>query len=326
MTVTYRDAGVDLTVAEEVAASLRSRFQTGLFGGFLPVPQLKSYDSPVLVSSVDGVGTKAHLAARLGCVDGLGLDIVHHCVNDIAVHGAEPLLFLDYLAFHRIDPALVERIVGSIAGACSALGITLAGGETAEMPLVYPEGRFDLAGTIVGVVDQAKIVDGSAIRPGDLLLGLPSTGLHTNGYSLVQHLFYDDEYSRYERSLGVTLGEALLAPHRCYLHEIRCLLATGAVHGLAHITGGGIEGNLGRILPNGVSARIRLPEPAPPLFRYLAASGVDEIEMRAVFNMGIGLIAVCDPAVLQQIGCYPVIGQIEQAAGEARSVVWECSP
>jgi phosphoribosylformylglycinamidine cyclo-ligase len=322
MTVTYRDAGVDLTVAEEVAATLRARLQTGLFGGFLPVPQLKSYELPVLVSSIDGVGTKVHLAARLGRVDGLGQDLVHHCVNDIAVHGAEPLLFLDYLAFHRIEPSLVEGIVGSIAHACSALGIALAGGETAEMPLVYPEGRFDLAGAIVGVVDQANIVDGSAIRAGDVLLGLPSSGLHTNGYSLVQHLFYEDEYNRYERSLGTTLGEALLAPHRCYLREIRCLLATGAVHGLAHITGGGIEGNLSRILPDGLTARIHLPE-MPPLFRHLAASGIEEAEMCAVFNMGIGLIAVCDPAVLAQIACYPVIGRTEFAIDEDRRVIWE---
>jgi len=321
MSVTYRDAGVDLDVAEEVAAALRTRIHTGLFGGFLPVPQLKAYDLPVLVSSIDGVGTKVHLATQLDRVEGLGQDIVHHCVNDIAVHGAEPLLFLDYLAFHRIEPSLVERIVTSIAAACEALGIRLAGGETAEMPLVYPEGRFDLAGAIVGAVDQARIVDGSAIRAGDVLLGLPSSGLHTNGYSLVQHLFYADEYDRYERALGTTLGEALLAPHHCYLPEIRCLLATETVHGLAHITGGGIEGNLGRIVPGGLAARIDVPEP-PPLFRYLAASGIDETEMRAVFNMGIGMIAVCDPAVVKQIGCYPIIGRIEGGDSEGRSVIW----
>jgi phosphoribosylformylglycinamidine cyclo-ligase len=322
MSVTYRDAGVDLTVAGEIAATLRARLQTGLFGGFLPVPQLKQYDLPVLVSSIDGVGTKVHLAAQLDRVEGLGQDLVHHCVNDIAVHGAEPLLFLDYLAFHHIEPALVERIVASIAAACSALGISLAGGETAEMPLIYPGGRFDLAGAIVGVVDQAQIIDGSAIRPGDVLLGLPSSGLHTNGYSLVQHLFYEDEYGRYERTLGTTLGEALLTPHRCYLREIRCLLATGAVHGLAHITGGGVEGNLSRILPAGTSARIMLPE-APPLFRYLAATGIDAAEMRSVFNMGIGLIAVCEPAILKQVTCYPVIGQIEESEGDERMVIWE---
>jgi phosphoribosylformylglycinamidine cyclo-ligase len=322
MSVTYRDAGVDLTVADEVAATLRARLQTGLFGGFLPVPQLKEYDLPVLVSSIDGVGTKVHLAAQLDRVEGLGQDLVHHCVNDIAVHGAEPLLFLDYLAFHRVDPALVDRIVTSIAGACSALGITLAGGETAEMPLVYPEGRFDLAGAIVGAVDQARIIDGSAIRPGDVLLGLPSSGLHTNGYSLVQHLFYEDEYNRYERALGTTLGEALLTPHRCYLREIRCLSATGAVHGLAHITGGGIEGNLNRIIPDDLTARITPSEP-PPLFRYLAATGIDTAEMRSVFNMGIGLIAVCDPSILRQISCYPVIGRVDASEIGDRRVIWE---
>lgn len=328
MSVRYRDAGVDLAVAGEITERIKGRVhqsswsgstqQAGLFGGFIPVSALKAYDDPVLVSSIDGIGTKVRLAAALNCVDRLGDDIVHHCVNDIAVHGATPLFFLDYLAFHRLDADLVDRIVASIAAACSRLGIQLAGGETAEMPLVYGEGHFDIAGSIVGVVERWAIVDGSAIRAGDVLLGLPSSGLHTNGYSLVQHLFYDGEYGRYERALGATLGEALLQPHRCYLDDIRSLLTTGAVHGLAHITGGGIAGNLSRIIPPGLCATVRLPPP-PPLFCYLAAHGVPVDEMRAVFNMGIGMIGVCDPSILSTLppGCM-VLGTITTTHNSGR--------
>lgn len=313
MTISYRDAGVDLEAAGQVTARITERLGSALFGGFVPVPDLKAYDAPVLVSSIDGVGTKVRLAARMGRVDHLGRDIVHHCVNDIAVHGASPLFFMDYLALHHLEPDLVDRIVGGVAGACDALGIALAGGETAEMPLVYAPGHFDLAGAIVGVVEQAAIVDGRTIVEGDILLGLPSSGLHTNGYSLVQRIFSDDDLDRYQpfetgwpADPATTLGEALLEPHRCYLDDVRSLLATGTVHGLAHITGGGIAGNLQRIVPPHLQAVVDLP-PAPPLFRLIAERGVGPEEMRRVFNMGIGMIAVCDPAIVphpdyQQIG------------------------
>jgi phosphoribosylformylglycinamidine cyclo-ligase len=319
MSVSYRDAGVDLGRAEQITARITQRLGSGLFGGFVPASRLKAYDAPLLVSSIDGIGTKVRLAAQLGHVDGLGQDIVHHCVNDIAVHGAEPLFFLDYLAFHRLDPLLVERIVGSIAAACDALDIALAGGETAEMPLVYPPGHFDIAGAVVGVVEEAGVVDGHAIQAGDVLLGLPSSGLHTNGYSLVQHLFGADDYQGYVDQLGSSLGDALLTPHRSYLPAIRELLATGAVHGLAHITGGGIAGNLGRIIPAHLRAVVDVPPP-PPLFPWLAARGIGGEEMLAVFNMGIGLIAVCDPAILDR-PAWPVIGSIESAADHQRRVI-----
>ena len=296
MTVRYRDAGVDLDAADQITARITARLGTSLFGGFVPVSMLKQYESPVLVSSIDGIGTKVQLASRLGQVDGLGRDIVHHCVNDIAVHGAEPLFFLDYLAFHRLEAELVERIVNGIAQACEALEIRLAGGETAEMPLVYPPGHFDVAGAVVGVVEEAHIIDGSAIAAGDILLGLPSSGLHTNGYSLAQHLFSDHDYTGSLPELGITLGEALLAPHRCYLQELRHLIATGRVHGLAHITGGGIPGNLARIMPRGLQAVVNLPPPSP-LFTHLEEHGISRDEMRRVFNLGIGMIAVCDPSI-----------------------------
>jgi phosphoribosylformylglycinamidine cyclo-ligase len=315
MSVRYRDAGVDLEAAESITARITDRLGSSLFGGFLPVSQLKSYREPVLVTSIDGIGTKVRLAARRGSIEGLGHDIVHHCVNDIAVHGATPLCFLDYLAFHHLDPVTVERIVGSIGDACRALGIALAGGETAEMPLVYSPGHFDIAGTVVGAVEAGEIIDGSAIREGDLLLGLPSSGLHTNGYSLVQHLFSEEDYSRYHPDLGMTMGEALLIPHRCYLDDIRSLRAAGAVHGLAHITGGGIPGNLSRIVPDGLTAVVDLPTP-PPLFRYLEEAGVPVEEMRRVFNLGIGLIAVCDPSIGSPSVQHQIIGAIERGAGQ----------
>jgi phosphoribosylformylglycinamidine cyclo-ligase len=320
VSIGYHDAGVDLNVADEVAARIKERVGTGLFGGFMPVSALKAYDAPVLVSSIDGVGTKVRLAAKLGRLDGLGADIVHHCVNDIAVHGAEPLFLLDYLAFHRLEPEMVDRLVTSIATACEALGIRLAGGETAEMPLVYAPHHFDLAGAIVGVVEESAIVDGRSVRAGDVVLGLPSSGLHTNGFSLVQALFEDEEYERYEPSLESTLGEALLQPHRCYLEEIRALLTSGSVHGLAHITGGGIAGNLARIIPAGLEARIELPS-APPLFELIQAREVDVDEMRRVFNLGIGLVAVCDPRLLSSIHRpFDVIGKVQTTVNPQRRV------
>ena len=307
MSVQYRDAGFDLDVAERLTDRITERLGNRLFGGFVPVPQLTQYRRPVLVSSIDGVGTKVHLAARLGRVEGLGRDIVHHCVNDIAAHGATPLFFLDYLAFHRLEPDLVEGIVGGIADACASLGVALAGGETAEMPLVYGPGHFDVAGAVVGAVEEDAIVDGSAIAEGDVLWALPSSGLHTNGYSLVQRLFAGEEYLQHVPALGKTLGEALLEPHRCYLDEIRALTSTCGLHGLAHITGGGIAGNLSRIIPPGLEAIVNLPE-APPLFALIEGRGVARDEMRRVFNMGVGMIAVCDPASSEHIpnGLHPI--------------------
>jgi phosphoribosylformylglycinamidine cyclo-ligase len=295
MTVSYRDAGVDLDASDELTSWLSTRIGVGLFGGCFPVPELKSYDVPVLVSSVDGIGTKVKLAAQVGRFGGLGMDIVHHCVNDIAAHGAKPLIFMDYLAFHSLDTSIAQQIVESITDACSALGIRLAGGETAEMPLVYQRAAFDVAGAIVGVVEQDQILDGSGIRAGDVLLGCPSSGLHTNGFSLVLSLFNAEDYSG-RTPVGKTLAEVLLEPHRCYVDEIQSLIRSGLVKGFAPITGGGIPGNLARILPEGVSATVFLPPP-PPVFDLIEGRGVDREEMIRVFNMGVGLIAVCDPRI-----------------------------
>ncbi|MGH2442562.1 MAG: phosphoribosylformylglycinamidine cyclo-ligase, partial [Chloroflexota bacterium] len=209
MSLLYREAGVDLNAAEEMAARITNRLGSKLFAGFLPVSAIKSYDHPVLVSSIDGVGSKARLACRLDRLNGLGQDLVHHCVNDIAVHGATPLLLLDYLAFHHLDPTIAETLVESIARACERLGMTLAGGETAEMPTVLAPGELDIAGAIVGVAEQVQIVDGSAIREGDLLLGLPSSGPHTNGFSLIQHVLPEGAYAE-ELMPGFTVADALL--------------------------------------------------------------------------------------------------------------------
>ncbi len=321
MGVRYADAGVDLAVGDNIAARLKSRFG-GLFGGFVPVSDLKSYREPVLVSSIDGVGTKIRVAAALNRLDVIGYDLVHHCVNDIAVHGARPLFFLDYLAFHRLDPSVVDTIVESIASACGRLGMPLAGGETAEMPSVYGDGQFDVAGAVVGVVEQEAIVDGTLIAAGDVVIGLPSSGVHTNGFSLIQTLFPVETLGDHEPALGGTIGEAMLAPHRCYLDDIHRLIATGAVHGLAHITGGGIGGNLARVIPDGLGAEIHLPA-TPPLFALIRQRGVSTAEMRRVFNMGFGLIAVCDPGIVAAIQReYVVIGAIRRTKKGERRVTF----
>ncbi len=317
MSIRYADAGVHLEVAEQVTERIANRLGSALFGGFVPVPELKTYRSPVLVSSIDGIGTKVKLAAQLNALDGLGQDIVHHCLNDIAVHGARPLFFMDYLAFHSLEPDLVEQLVASIAAACEAQGVRLAGGETAEMPSVYAPGHFDIAGAVVGVVESDEIVDGTAIREGDLILGLPASGLHTNGYSLVQRVFSAAEYATYDLVLGRSLGDELLEPHRCYLDPIREALAGANVHGLAHITGGGIEGNLSRIVPDGLVAELTLPPDLPPIYTLLHGRGVPWNEMREVFNMGIGLIAVCDPQTSLS-GEWFELGTISKSTSERR--------
>lgn len=320
MSVQYRDAGVNLDTATDISRRISSRLGSVLFGGFLPVSALKSYRDPFLVTSIDGAGTKVRLASRLGDLSGLGTDIVHHCVNDIAVHGATPLCFLDYLAFSHLDAEVVETIVNSIATSCERLGFELVGGETAEMPLVYPSGSLDIAGAIVGAVERDATIDGSAIRQGDTLFGLPSSGLHTNGFSLIQRIFDDDDYSTFVPALGETLGLALLTPHRCYLAEIRTLVQGGGVHGLAHITGGGIAGNLARLIPEGLQASVRIPDP-PPLFGEIAAKGVSPSEIVRVFNAGIGLIAVCDSLISRPEPPFIELGTIEPSSDKQRRVV-----
>lgn len=303
---TYRDAGVDIDAGDEfvnrIKPLVRSTFRPevltdlGGYGGLFGL-QAGKYKEPVLVSGTDGVGTKLKIAFMMDKHDSVGIDLVAMCVNDIAVSGAEPLFFLDYFATGKLSIAKAQEVVAGIAEGCRQAGCALIGGETAEMPSFYPEGEYDLAGFAVGVVDRSKIIDGRHIAPGDLVLGLASSGLHSNGYSLARRVLFDQakltaasRLSELDRSIG----EVLLTPTRIYAKQILALLEQFPIKGIAHITGGGITENLPRVFPKGVRARItRKSWPVPPIFDVIGRLGqVDRDEMYRVFNMGIGLILV----------------------------------
>jgi phosphoribosylformylglycinamidine cyclo-ligase len=260
----------------------------------------------VLVASADGVGTKLRVAFMTGVHSTIGIDLVNHCVNDILVQGAQPLFFLDYLATGRLDPDVAVRIVEGLAVACRENGCALLGGETAEMPGFYQDGEYDVAGFIVGVVPRDGLIDGRTIVPGDVLVGLPSSGLHTNGYSLARRIAFDTAGLRVDShvpELGHTVGEALLVTHRSYLHVVKPLLPRRIIKGMAHITGGGITDNLPRILPDGMHAVIRLSSwRVPPIFDWLQRTGgVPQADMLRTFNMGVGLIVACAPDHLGEL-------------------------
>jgi phosphoribosylformylglycinamidine cyclo-ligase len=306
----YRQSGVDIesgdAAVERIKNIARTTFtpgvlsEIGAFGGMFRFPATK-YADAVLVSSADGVGTKLKIAFMSGIHGTVGADLVNHCVNDILVHGAEPLFFLDYLATGRLEPDVAEQVVGGMARACVENGCALIGGETAEMPGFYNAGEYDLAGFIVGVAERKRLVDGRAIKVGDRLVGLPSTGLHTNGYSLARQIVFETLGLKLDSLLpevGDTVAGALLRTHRSYLKCVRPLVERRLVKGMAHITGGGIPGNLSRILPPGTSARIDPDSWAvPPLFTFLQTAGdVPRDEMFRAFNMGIGLMLACAPA------------------------------
>ena len=301
----YRDAGVDIDAARQAKYRIkqlaRRTFnprvlgELGAFGGFYAFHGMPR--DAVLVSSIDGVGTKLKIAFALNRHSTVGADLVNHCVNDIAAHGAAPLFFLDYLATGKLRPEIVTEIVGGMARACQAVGCALIGGETAEMPDFYGRNEYDLAGCIVGWVRRRHIVDGSRIRPGDGILGLPSLGLHTNGYSLARKVLLEQEaidLKAHVAELGVTLGEELLAPHRCYWRVLQPLLAKGWLKGLVHVTGGGITDNTPRILPRGCRAEVRVGSwPVLPIFSLIAQRGrVPQEEMLRTFNMGVGMLLV----------------------------------
>ncbi|HEU4936702.1 MAG TPA: phosphoribosylformylglycinamidine cyclo-ligase [Vicinamibacterales bacterium] len=303
----YRHAGVDIEAGNEVVRRIRALArgtftpgvlsEIGSFGGLFRLDAGGIVD-PVLVASADGVGTKLRIAFLTGIHRTIGVDLVNHCVNDILVQGAEPLFFLDYLATGRLDPDVAVEIVEGLTTGCRVNGCALLGGETAEMPGFYGDGEYDVAGFIVGAVARDRLIDGRTIRPGDALIGLPSSGLHTNGYSLARRIAFDMAGLRVDShvpQLGVTIGEALLEPHRSYLPVIRPLLSSGLIKGMAHITGGGITDNLPRILPDGTSAVIeRSRWEVPALFQWLQQTGnVPEDDMLRTFNMGIGLIIAC---------------------------------
>jgi phosphoribosylformylglycinamidine cyclo-ligase len=306
----YRQSGVDIDAGNETVRRIKSLARAtftpgvlseiGSFGGLFSLNAAGLAD-PVLVSSADGVGTKLKVAFMTGRHDTIGADLVNHCTNDILVQGASPLFFLDYLATGRLSPDVAEQIVAGVARACRENGCALIGGETAEMPGFYADGEYDIAGFIVGAVERAKLIDGKGIRPGDVLIGLRSSGLHTNGYSLARKVFFERcglTADSYVPELSGAAGELLLATHRSYLVPVRPLLDAGLVKGMAHITGGGITENLPRVLPAGCGAEIdRTSWAPPPLFTFIAdRGGIPVDEMYRAFNMGIGLIVACDPA------------------------------
>ena len=310
----YREAGVDISAADAAKARIKGLAKAtfnasvlteiGSFGGMFR-PDLSRYREPVLVASTDGVGTKIKVAILAGVHDTVGYDLVAHCVDDILVQGAVPLFFLDYVALGKMDPAKVEQIVSGFSRACSEFGCPLIGGETAEMPGTYAEDDYDLAGFIVGVVEKEKALP-RGVREGDVLLGLPSAGLHTNGYSLARKVLLEALGHRVDThlpELGTTVGEALLAPHRSYLAALEPLLERDKVRALAHITGGGFPGNIPRVLPEGLGARLRRGSwEVPPLFRLIQkGGGVSDEEMYRTFNMGVGMIVVVSPSDLHEV-------------------------
>jgi len=346
---TYSAAGVDIAAGaravELMSAAVKSTYGPqvlagiGAFGGLFDASALKDMREPVLVASTDGVGTKTMVAARVGRWDIIGQDIVNHSVNDILVQGARPLFFMDYVASSKLDPAQIATVVAGCAVACREAGCALLGGETAEMPGVYQPGELDLVGTIVGVVERSAIIDGRRIQPGDVILGLPSTGLHTNGFSLARRVLGDLDWREplaahlpvgHGETAGAqqSIGEALLAVHRSYLKPVQALLSAGIdVRALAHITGGGFVDNLPRVLPAGVGAMIRRGTwPILPIFQLIQHLGqISDAEMFHVFNMGLGMLAVvpqidADRALALLAGDAYAVGEIVAGDGQVRII------
>jgi phosphoribosylformylglycinamidine cyclo-ligase len=340
MARTYREAGVDVDEAqravERIARAASATLTPAVLGGVGGFGALFRFDTdshpdPVLVSSTDGVGTKLKVAVALGRHDTIGVDLVNACVNDIVVSGADPLFFLDYLAIGNLRADVVEEIVGGVAAGCAVAGIPLIGGETAQMPDLYRDDDYDLAGFVVGVVARTDLIDGSRVRDGDTLIGLPSSGLHTNGYSLARRVVPESIWGEPLGEDGTaTIGDALLEPHRSYLDEIRILRRTlrsakADIHAIAHITGGGWEGNIPRTLPEGMGVEVETGSwPVPPIFSLIQHRGdIADDEMVRTFNVGIGLtLVVAADAVEAALEALPEarrIGRVVQmAAGEPR--------
>lgn len=334
--VSYADAGVSIDNANKAVAKIReyarSTFnertltEIGSFGGMF-AGAFPDMAEPILVASADGVGTKLKLAFETGIHNTVGADLVNHCVNDILVQGARPLFFLDYFATGKLDHDVTASVVEGMARACRENGCVLLGGETAEMPSMYVDGEYDLAGFIVGVVDKSKVIDGRSITPGDVVLGIPSKGLQTNGYSLARKLFFEVggyKPSSYIDELGTTVGEALLETHASFLRPLEGLLDRGVIKGLVHITGGGFLENIPRILPEGVSVEInRGTWPELPIFGLMQRLGnVEEKEMFRTFNMGVGMIVVCSgddkAVVVNQLKDSYEIGVITDGLGTVK--------
>jgi len=312
MGYTYKDAGVDIQAGNEAVERMKpavaSTWRPGVIGGIggfggLFSLDLQKYPDPILVSGTDGVGTKLRFAFALDKHDTIGQDVVAMCVNDILVQGAEPLYFLDYLAVGKLVPEKVASIVEGVAEGCRQAGCALIGGETAEMPGFYEENEYDIAGFAVGVVNRDKLIDGSKIKQGDILLGLKSSGLHSNGYSLVRKVFAGYDLDTVFPELGKPLGEVLLTPTKIYVRPVLEVLTNVSVPGLVHITGGGLTENIPRILPEGLGVEIKLESwEIPPIFKLLQRLGnIEMAEMLRTFNLGIGFILIVDPAVEEQV-------------------------
>jgi phosphoribosylformylglycinamidine cyclo-ligase len=338
----YKQAGVDIEAGNEfvrrIRPIVRSTFRPEVLteiGGFSGLFRFdpKRYRDPVLVSGTDGVGTKLKIASLLGRHETVGIDLVAMCVNDVAVCGAEPLFFLDYLAMGKLDVWQAAAILSGIAEGCRQAGCALIGGETAEMPGFYPPGEYDLAGFAVGVVERDRLIDGSRVRPGDVIIGLASSGLHSNGYSLARRVLLEEGKRALDErvlELDATVGEALLRPTRIYVKTVLALVETGEIHAMAHITGGGLTENIPRVLPEGCRAVItRSAWPHPPIFDLIQSRGsVEADEMTRVFNLGIGLVLIVPPEqvaeairIAEQSGDRAFqIGRIEQGAREVRYV------
>ncbi|MBX3272539.1 MAG: phosphoribosylformylglycinamidine cyclo-ligase [Sandaracinaceae bacterium] len=335
--LTYRGAGVDIEAGERLVDRIKplaraTRIEgvlggVGGFAGLFEVPP--DMERPVLVSGTDGVGTKLRVAFLAGVHDTVGIDLVAMCVNDVLTVGARPLFFLDYFATGALDVDVAEAVIRGIAKGCELAGCALLGGETAEMPGSYPPGEYDLAGFAVGVVEKAKILDGSAVRAGDVLIALPSSGLHSNGYSLARKALFErgglDVGGRVEELGATPIGEALLAPTRIYAREVAAALAASPIHAMCHVTGGGLPGNLPRVLAPGTGARIEAAPPPLPIFRAIARlGGVEEPEMRRAFNLGVGYVFVVPEAgadaVLAALPEAWALGRVvpSDASGEAR--------
>lgn len=330
----YARAGVDVDLGNLVKRRIQARVRSthgpevlGKIGGFggLFAPNFSGMREPVLVASVDGVGTKLKVAFAMNRHDTVGADLVNHCVNDIAVLGARPLFFLDYIGAERLEPRVFDQLLAGFAKACKAAGCALIGGETAQMPGMYRKGEYDLAGSIIGVVDRPKMIDGSRVRPGDIILGLPSNGLHTNGYSLARQILFEKLGLKPSSTIpGVTrsLGEELLRVHKNY-QPLLARLRPGMIRGLAHITGGGLIDNLPRVLPESCDALIETTSwRVPPIFEFLERHGkVDRLEMFQVFNMGIGMVAIVsekDSAAASRTLKAKRIGEIVKGTGQTR--------
>jgi phosphoribosylformylglycinamidine cyclo-ligase len=318
----YRDAGVDIDAQDEalreVGKIVRDTYnanvvsELGLFGGLFRA-DFTGMESPILVSSADGVGTKLKVAQAMKIHDTVGYDLVSHCVNDILVQGARPLFFLDYFATGKLEPKTMVEVVRGMANACRENGVALIGGETAEMPGFYAPGDYDVAGFIVGVVDEKHLIDGSRVQEGDILIGLPSAGLHTNGYSLARRILIEqlgNDYQTILPEIGGKIGEVLLQPHISYLRQLLPLVQERLLHAMAHITGGGLTDNVPRILPSNLDAKIKAGSwEVPSIYRVMRRDGnVDIDEMFRVFNMGIGMVLVIAPEDVE-----PVVRKLEQA-------------